>query len=92
MWPKGCSRLEDVPADLLYAISHANRILEWHENLPSDEVPPEWMWPYDRQLKKWFDEVDEERRNRYGTGSSQDDLVEVPMVQNELAEEWKKGM
>lgn len=66
------------------AIEHANRILDWQENLLEDEMPPEWMWHLDHELEPWFDEVERKREERYG--ARDDDRDErVPMMDNELA-------
>lgn len=56
LWPQGCT-YETVPADLLQALEQAGKIVNWYENLPSEEVPPEWMWPLDWELDDWFLEI-----------------------------------
>lgn len=67
----------------MFAIQQASRILDWQENLPSDETPPEWMWTLDHELEAWFDEVDRKRKERFGI---EDDDREAPqMMQNEFA-------
>lgn len=71
------------------AISHAMRILNWRENLPDDEMPPEEIWMHEDELEKWFEEVSEKRNSRFGGSSSND--VEVPMMSNEeLTERFRK--
>lgn len=65
------------------AVSHALNVLSWQENLPMDDMPPEWMWPLNDELDEWFDAVDSRRRD--GT-SREDDLEDAPdMMVNELA-------
>lgn len=66
------------------ALEHAHRVIDWQENLKSDEIPPRWMWPFESELEIWFEEVDEKRKEKYegGSGESHD---EVPMMSNELA-------
>lgn len=65
------------------AIEHAHRILDWHENLPGDEIPPSWMWAFEEELEIWFDEVEAKRKEKYGDSSSKDESV--PMMNNELS-------
>lgn len=65
------------------AIAHAHRVLDWQENLPSDEVPPSWMWPFEDELEIWFDQVEEKREDKYGRKSGGDETV--PLMSNELA-------
>lgn len=67
--------------DLLRAISHANKILTWYENMPEDDIPPEWMWAFDDLLNEWFDDLKASR----GTSNSTPEHTEVPMMENELA-------
>lgn len=71
-----------MPFDLLQAIEHANRVLDWTENLSSDELPPPWMWPFDDELALWFEEVERKREEKFG-GSPDE---ESSMERNELAE------
>lgn len=66
----------------MLAIEHAHRVLDWQENLSSEEMPPRWMWPYESELEIWFDEVEDKRKQKFG-GSGSDDAV--PMMTNELA-------
>lgn len=85
MRPVGVESLTDFPADLLRAIAHAYKIMDWHENLPEDEIPPQWMWAFDKELKVWFEEVKEARKaERDNPNRSKD--TEVPMMQNELSQ------
>lgn len=63
--------LTEAPAELVQAIQHAYTILNWYENVPSDEMPPAWMWPFPDETGQWFDEVKEaRRREREGGGES----------------------
>lgn len=70
-----------MPLDLVRAIAHANKILDWHENLKTEDIPPEWMWPFDKELKEWFDEIKREQANPEPANAD----TTVPMMQNELA-------
>jgi hypothetical protein len=64
------------------AVNHAHVILGWQENLAKDETPPEWMWALDDELETWFEEVEENRKEKYGLKDSDDTVV--PMMQNQL--------
>lgn len=75
--------IEDLPIDLLKTISHTTKILDWHENLMEKDVPPEWMWPFDKELEKHFEKVKEEMANP--TSEATDDRTQVPLMTNELA-------
>lgn len=72
----------------MFAIQQANRILDWHENLMGEELPPEWMWHLEHELEAWFEEVDRKRKERFGSRDDDDDGDEpkqvVPLMQNEL--------
>lgn len=68
------------------AIEHAHRICDWHENLPSDEIPPSWMWPHESELEIWFQAVEDKREENRPSGGSD---KSVPMMQNELVAERK---
>lgn len=41
------------------------------------------MWPFEDELEIWFEEVDQQRKERYGVKDAHDDGQ--PMMQNELA-------
>lgn len=85
LFPLGVDRIEEVPADLILAIEQAHKVLTWRENLPSDDMPPAWMWHLDSELDSWFKMVDERRKD--GRSDSDDDEGSAG-VQNEFA----KGM
>lgn len=72
-----------MPLDLLRAIQHANKILDWYENLTSKDMPPDWMWSFDKRLNEWFDRVKEEHENP--SKSAADDRTVVPLMENEEA-------
>jgi hypothetical protein len=67
------------------AIAHANRVIDWQENLTSEEMPPQWMWPFEDDLEIWFEDVEQKRKERFGGGSSSGD-TDVPLMKNELSE------
>lgn len=62
------------------------RVLTWQENLTNEEMPPQWMWPFDEELEVWFEEVDRQRKNRFGS-SDDDDEPMGAMMQNEYAKD-----
>jgi hypothetical protein len=66
------------------AVNHAHVILSWQENLAKDETPPEWMWALDDELEKWFDDVEENRKEKYGINRDSGNDTVVPLMQNEL--------
>lgn len=73
----------EVPNDFLMAVEHAARICDWQENLPEDEMPPFWMWPFEDALTEWFDEVAQKRKEKYGATDTGDSFAD--MEQNALA-------
>jgi hypothetical protein len=71
------------------AISHAQTILGWQENLMSEDMPPEWMWPLGEELNDWFDAVKARQDERFGRNS--DEKEDAPdMAQNELTRGKKR--
>jgi len=72
-----------VPHDLLQVIQWGQTICSWQEHLSKDEMPPEWMWAVDHELEIWFERVDAERDEKYGTGRKSKD-TQSPMMDNEL--------
>lgn len=66
------------------AVSHADTILHWRENLLADEMPPEWMWPFPDELNKWFEQVELDREAR-AKGEDPGEHLE----RNELAKHWR---
>ena len=65
------------------AITHAQTILHWQENLMSEDMPPEWMWPLGEELDAWFAAVKERHEEKYGRKEPLDDAPD--MAQNELS-------
>jgi hypothetical protein len=80
--------MEDVPAELARAVEHAFKILDWHEHLLSEEIPPRWMWPLDEELDAWFKEVERKREEKFGSKDKDDPGGD--MMVNELAEEFRR--
>lgn len=83
--PKGCKRLEDCPADLMLAIDHAISVNAWYSNCAEEEMPPRWMWPFDKEIAAWFEEVKLARKNP----SSDGDADNEDMVVNEYAKDLR---
>jgi len=67
------------------AIEHTLTILNWYENLPKKDVPPEHLWADAEGLEQWWKAIEE----RTGDGSSTGDDYEPPMEQNDLARAFK---
>ena len=70
LYPPGVTSVCDVPFDLQYAIEHAQRILSWQENIPSEDHPPRWMWDFEDELESHFELVKQRRDEKYGGGGS----------------------
>lgn len=47
---------------MVKAIELADRVCGWLENLPSEEMPPRWMWTVDRELDNHWKWVEAERK------------------------------
>lgn len=62
-------------------------ILGWQENLPSDDMPPSWMWPFDDPLERWFDDLKAKRE--MGLPDTDSDGEET-MMSNELASRYRE--
>lgn len=70
------------------AISHAYKILDWFENLLEEEIPPEWMWPFDDELEDWFDKIKRDREDKHSSGrDDSSDSDSGAMLQNELTKD-----
>lgn len=73
-----------MPHELVMAIEHSHRILDWQDNLVSEEIPPQWMWPFEEELQIWFQQVEEKRNERNGRSGDNGD-TNVPMMSNDMA-------
>lgn len=48
-------------------------------------MPPRWMWPFDRLVSAWFEEVREARKaGVFGGRERDDEVVNAPLTQNEF--------
>lgn len=70
---------------LQVAIEHALQVINWHENLPKEDVPPEHLWADAEGLEKWWARVDARRDDGYTGGADDDDSGPDEMQQNDLA-------
>jgi hypothetical protein len=84
LFPAECRSAEEVPSDLMTAIEFANTCLSWQSNLTSEEIPPRWMWPFNDEMEEWFEEVDFQRKQKYGGGDSSGDQWAEDMDSNAL--------
>ena len=64
--------METAPADFIDVLNHALTIVNWMENLPSDEMPDKWKWHLDWEIESHFQFVKEQRDKKYGTQNSGD--------------------
>lgn len=78
LWPRGVQYIEDVPADLAGAISHACKLLGWYEKIAIEKLPPMWMMPYDDEVNAWFEAAASTEP------VERDDRDQVPMMDNEI--------
>lgn len=65
-------KVKDNTHEFMMAVQHAESVLGWYENLPNDEVPPVWMWPFPDELEEWFDEIKLAREQKYSGGGGDD--------------------
>lgn len=71
-------------------MNHALLILSWQENLPSDEMPPYWMWHLDWEIEEWFTKVQRKRDAKYGHVPQ--DNAEEEYEENALFDDFKKEL
>lgn len=58
------------------AIAHADAVCQWRENvMDEDEMPPEWMWPFPKEIDRHWANVDEKRKAR-AKGEDEPELEE----------------
>lgn len=77
-------------------------VLNWHENLQKEEIPPEHLWEDSEGLEMWWATVEERRKNGED-GPVNPDRISVPdaadgdadheggMAENQLAAALKRG-
>ncbi len=79
-----------MPAEFTNVLNHALTIISWQENLPSDEMPPYWMWHLDWEIEDWFNTVKRKRDAKYGNTSTEE--VEPEWEENSLFDDWEKEL
>lgn len=72
------------------AIEQGLTILAWYENLPTEEVPPEYLWEDGAGLEMWWKHVEEKREDGGSTRRSQDDDGPDDMAENDYARYLKQ--
>jgi hypothetical protein len=82
----GVDNILELPFDLLTAFQHASTILNWFENVPQEEQPPDWMWPFPDEVSQWFDEVKLAREQKYSNDADGGDLDDWDTLKNDAAE------
>lgn len=93
-----------MPWYLQVAIEHALIVLNWHENLSSEDIPPEHLWEDAEGLEMWWKTVEDRRKDGDDSPRSSRDRVSVVpdgedggeepedgMAQNQLAAALKRG-
>lgn len=77
-----------MPAELIDAISRAQSIIYWQENVVSKDMPPKWMWTLDEELNRHFERI----RDKSGSDDHDDDRPAAgPMLVNEYAQERRRN-
>lgn len=72
---------------LQVAIEHALTVINWYENLPKEEVPPEHLWADAEGLELWWKRV--ERNREDGTTGKDYDDDDPGMAENDIARSLK---
>lgn len=72
------------------ALSHADQVVSWqqNENITSEEMPPQWMWPFPEELDVWFQQVIEARASASNGGGARDTPAPGGYAENQLAKDW----
>lgn len=79
--PPGCTSFYDVPHQLFEAIQFGLTVVSWEE-LPKEERPPREIWLQPDKLTAHFEDVERQRKAKYG--SEDREAIEDP-VENEAA-------
>ncbi len=73
-------------------------VLSWYENLPKDEVPPEYLWEDSQGLEQWWAAIEDKRSDGMPTSRGRidvpdgDDGDQPPgMAENDYARFLKQG-
>lgn len=81
---------QPLSTEITKAINHALTILSIYENVSdSDHVPPEYLWPFDDELNKWFDAIKDEIAGNGNSSFNQDGDTVPVTLDNEYAERFR---
>lgn len=69
--------MHDLPWTFLEVWSHALTVVGWYENLPSDEIPPKWIWHDGQQLDAHFANIRKRREESLSGEAPEGDLDDV---------------
>lgn len=61
----------------MQAWQHAQTINSWHENLPSDEVPPREIWQLNKKIDQWFENIRKKREEKLSGDAPEGTLAEA---------------
>ena len=75
LFPKGITRLYDLPFTIFHAIRTALVFLSWEVNLSREEMPPRKIWLDNDRLEAWFREVE---ANRERKAKGEGDTMSMP--------------
>lgn len=74
--------VQPFTTEMVKAINHCLTVLSWFENISdADHMPPEYLWPFDDEITKWFENIKEE----HGSGNNTREVA----VDNEFAERFR---
>jgi len=74
---------------LQVAIEQGLTILTWYENLPDDEVPPEYLWEDPEGLERWRQAVRDRKEYAASAGRDSADIGDEELTSNDLAREFR---
>jgi hypothetical protein len=74
---------------LQVAIEQALLILNWHENLPPEEIPPQYLWEDPEGQEQWRQQLQTRKEYAASTGRSLSDVGDEELVSNDLAREFR---
>lgn len=74
------------------AFAHASTICSWFENLPKEEVPPQWIWPFDDLVSEWFKTVEKAREKKFNNADNDSNWEETDLDENEGIAAAKRSM
>lgn len=94
LYPHHAERIDDIPWYLQVAVEQALNILTWYENLPKEDMPPEYLWEDSEGLEMWWRTVEDRREDGISTSRGTADHAENDqpreMVENDVARFLKK--